>query len=186
MFLREIVSGLLVVFSCRPPKLNEELESVITGGANPLPASAMLCERSASLTVSEPCAVPSAVGEKVTLSTHDDPAASELPHVLLAANGPLTDVPIDVSGTPPEFVSVSVSGAEVCWITVPGKVRLVAESVSVAAAIPVPVSGAVWVPALSTSVNVPLAAPVAVGEKLIETEQAVLAASELPQPLETI
>ena len=126
------------------------------------------------------------VGEKVTLKVQLEPAASAPPQVLATANGPLTEVPSEVSGCPPELVRLTVSGAEVCWMTVPGKLRLVAERVSVAAAMPVPVSGAVWVPALSTRVRVPDAAPVAVGEKLMEMAQALAAASELPQPLEVI
>ena len=48
------------------------------------------------------------------------------------------------------------------------------ESASVAGAVPVPVSDAVWVPALSVIVKMPVRVPEAVGVKVMETVQAVL------------
>lgn len=54
---------------------------------------------------------------------------------------------------------------------------------SVAGAVPVPVSEAVWVPAASVRVKVPVRGPEAVGVKAIETVQPVLGASVGPQVL---
>ena len=107
--------------------------------------------------------------------------------MLTAAKSPLgvltIEVPIPVSGRPPVFEIVTVSGAEICVSTVEGKLRLVAESVSVGPVIAVPLSAVVCVPMLSVTVNVPVAAPAAVGAKATVIAHAVLAARELPQVL---
>ena len=52
-----------------------------------------------------------------------------------------------------------------------------------AGAVPMPVSEAVWVPASSVRVKVPVRVPEAVGVKVSETVQPVLAASVGPQVL---
>ncbi len=73
---------------------------------------------------------------------------------------------MEVSGTPPLLVSVTVCAAESCPSTVLGKVSEVGESASVGAASPVPLSATVCVPAASVKVSVPVAAPACAGVKV--------------------
>jgi len=84
------------------------------------------------------------------------------------------------------LVIVTVSGAETCPTTVDGKLKLVAESVSVGAATAVPLKTAVCVPTLSVNVKLPVAAPACVGLNPTVTTHAAPAASELPQVLDNL
>jgi hypothetical protein len=162
-------------------------DRVMSAGLSPDPFSVTACACSASEMVKVPLSGPSAVGAKVTEMLHVEPAARVLPQLLTAAKSPLgvltIEVPIPVSGRPPVFEIVTVSGAEICVSTVEGKLRLVAESVSVGPVTAVPLSDVVCVPMLSVTVNVPVAAPAAVGAKATVIAHAVLAARELPQVL---
>ena len=83
--------------------------------------------------------------------------------VLVAANGPLeTTAFTSSSATSPALVSISCCAALLVPTCVVANVsEALAESASVAGALPVPVSDAVCVPASSTKVSVPVRVPLA-------------------------
>ena len=117
-----------------------------------------------SVNVNVPEAEPTAVGEKVTPTVQLAPAATLVPHVLLAtANGPLTPLTatvFTVSVVFRRFVSVIVSVELASSTTLP-KLKLVGEKVT--GALPLPERVTVWVPALWVIVTLPEAAPTTVG-----------------------
>jgi hypothetical protein len=187
VFVIVSVTGLPATFNCTLPKLTAVFESDSAGGLTPDPFNATACALSASEIVSVPVSGFEVAGANVTEIPHEDPAASVLPQSLTAAKSPAveltTEVPIPVSGNPPVFEIVTVSGAEICPVIVAGKLRLVVESVSVAPATPVPSNTAACVPTLSFTVRLPAAAPTAVGAKVSVTAHPVPAAREVPQVL---
>ena len=95
-----------------------------------------------------------------------------MPQALTALKSPLVIcAAISVNGKSPELVSVTC-WAELavlnCWAA---NVSAAGERASVAGEVPIPPSNAVWVPASSVMLNVPLRAPEAVGVNAIETVQ---------------
>jgi hypothetical protein len=114
--------------------------------------------------VNVPVAEPPVVGEKVTPTVQLAPAATLVPHVLLAtANGPLTPLTatvFTVSVVFRRFVSVIVSVELASSTTLP-KLKLVGEKVI--GAPPLPESVTLCVPALSVIVTLPETAPTTVG-----------------------
>ena len=128
-----------------------------------------------------PLRAPVAAGAKVTEKLQDEPAETVPPQLLTTEKSPLMEVPMPVSGSPPLLVSCTAMGADRALIVVFGKLTLVVVSVSEGPVIPVPVNCAVWVPRLSTSVSVPVAAPAATGAKEMVMAHAVFAANVLAQ-----
>jgi hypothetical protein len=154
------------------------------GGAAPVPVRAMVWVRNWSATVSVAVRVPVAVGVNVTESAQVELAASEAPQPLATAKSPgETLAAISVSATPPALVSVTCCAALVVVICCVANVSASGERVSVAGELPVPVSWAVWVPALSVRLSVPERVPLAVGVKVMEIAQAVEEASVAVQVL---
>ena len=88
-----------------------------------------------------------------------------------------------MSATSPEFVRVTDCAALVVPMVCCAKVRAVGVRVSVAGALPVPESAAVWVPAESVSESVAERAPLAMGLKVMESVQPVEAPRLFPQVL---
>ena len=126
------------------------------GGATPMPLSKTVCERNWSLMVSAPLRAPVAVGVKLTLNAQVECAASEVPQALTTLKSPLMDALMSVSATSPVLVSVTCCAVLVVAICCCVKVSAEGASVSVAGALPVPLSCAVCVPALSVSESDPL------------------------------
>ena len=73
-----------------------------------MPVSDTLCglPDPLSVTVTEPCRVPTAVGVKVTLIEQLAPGASVVPQVFVSAKSPEAVIPEIVSCAVPVFVSV--------------------------------------------------------------------------------
>ncbi len=139
-----------------------------------MPDSATLCERNWSSMVSVAERVPTAAGMKLTWMAQVLCAASEFPQALVAVNSlELTEVAMRVSATSPVLVSITDCAALVLPTVCCAKVSVAAESVSVAGALAVPESCAVWVPAESLSESCALRAPLAVGVKVTESVQPV-------------
>ena len=113
---------------------------------------------------------------------HVECGLSELPHALIVLKSPLVIcAAINVSATSPEFVRTTCCAVlEVlnCWA---GNVRVSGERASVAGEVPAPLREAVWVPASSVMLKVPLRAPDAVGVKAIATVHPVLGPRVDPQ-----
>jgi hypothetical protein len=188
--LLEIVSvrAALGTSTCSPPNAIVTGATAIVGGFSPVPCKCTPCARNASEISRVPCSVVAIVGENSTVIPHDEFGASWLPQSLTTEKSPfdnvsLTDVPIEVSGSPPLFVKVTVSGGDTCPTTVGARVRLVVESTSVGPSTPVPLNAADCTPTLSVTVRIPVAAPACLGVKSSVTAQPVFAASVLPQLL---
>jgi hypothetical protein len=81
-----------------------------------------------SMTVKVPVSVPLAVGAKVTLIIHVEPAATPFPQLSVSAKSPLVEMPVICKGAVPLLERATVCGA----LTVPTlwlpKFRLVGES----------------------------------------------------------
>jgi hypothetical protein len=162
------VLATLGTFICSLPKATVVADKLISGGFSPVPASFTDCARMASEISSVPVSDPATLGENVTVTAHDEPAANWPPQLLTALKSVLpaeleTDVPMLVSGSPPLLVIVTVNAGEVCPSTVDAKLKLVVESVSVGPSTPVPVSAALSVPTLEFTLRLPVAGPAAVG-----------------------
>ncbi len=178
------VNGELVAFTAWLLKFRLVGLTENTGGSSPVPDSPTVCVLSMSATVSFPVCTPAAVGRNVTLMAHVALAASCVVQLLLSTNAPLTVTAIPVSGLPPLFVRVTVWTADVTPITVPGKVSDAGSSVSVGGAVPFPESCTVCVPARSTMVSTPVAAPGSDGVNFTVIWQSVFGArAVVPQPL---
>ncbi|HEY5214567.1 MAG TPA: hypothetical protein VIJ38_16250, partial [Acidobacteriaceae bacterium] len=131
--------------------------------------------------------VPVVEGAKVTLKMQLAWAAREFPQALTTAKSPgETLAEMSVRATPPELVRVICCAVLVVPICCCAKLRAKVERVSVAGALPMPESCAVCVaaegvPLLSVMESVAERAPLAVGEKTMEMEQAVEGARVAPQ-----
>ena len=89
------------------------------------------------MNVNVPAAEPTAIGEKITPTVHLAPAATLVPHVLLAtANGPLAVMLLVLSATARLLVNVTVLAALVLPATVVLKLRLLADRVTGATPVP--------------------------------------------------
>ena len=99
---------------------------------------------------------------------------SEFPQLLTAVKLPVICAAIKVNGRSPELVRVTCCAALDVVIACAAKVSASGERASVAGELPVPVSNAVWVPAPSVMVKVPLRTPEAVGINAMETAQPTL------------
>src|SRR5437588_11003734 len=93
-----------------------ETESAHSAAAlEPVPVRLTVCGLPVTLfvTLKLPVRVPDAVGVNVTLMLQFPPAASEPPHVLLAAKSPLATMLVIVSAALPVFDGVTVCAA---WV----------------------------------------------------------------------
>jgi hypothetical protein len=176
-------TGALATPTACAGKLNEIGFTLIWGGRIPIPERPTVCgcARVRSEIVKAPVCTPAAEGSNMTPMEQLEFATSWVVQLLDSWKGPLTASAIEVNGTPPLLVSEIVCNAEVCPTMVPGKASEVAESVSVGGAAPLPLSPTVCVPALSTTVSVPVAGPATVGANSIRSWQSLLAATEAPQ-----
>src|SRR6185312_15991200 len=77
-------------------------------GAVPEPLSATVFVTPPAFTVSEPVALPPAVGEKVTFTVHEPPAAIDDPQLLVCANGPETEIEETEAAEPVGLATVTV------------------------------------------------------------------------------
>jgi len=115
--------------------LNERLEvdKLATGAPAdvPVPVSVAACGLlELSLIVSVPVRVPLAVGVKVTLSVHVEPAATPGVQLSVSAKSPLIDTPVICKGAVPLLESVTVCGELVVPTVWLPKVKLVGEGVA--------------------------------------------------------
>jgi len=162
---------------------------VAVGAAVPVPVRATVKVPLVALldTVSEPDALPVAVGVNVTDAVHEAPAASELPQVLVSANGdPVVIEEIAAAAVPVLEIVTDCAALVDPTVSLP-RDREVGEAVRVAlpALVPVPDRPTVRVllVALLATVRDPEAAPVAVGVKVTDAVHDAPAARELPQVL---
>ena len=120
-----------------------------------------------SVSVSVPVRLPVVVGVKVTLIVQLEPAATELPQVLVWAKSPEGLMRSGVRAPLAVLVRVMVCGELVVDTVCAGKLKAVAERLTPGAT-PVPLSATVWglLPAKSVIVSVPVWVPDAVGRKL--------------------
>jgi hypothetical protein len=134
--------------------------------------------------VSVPLTGPTTAGEKVTPTVQFAPAATLVPHVLLATAKPalVTMLPI-ASATLSRFVNVTLRTELVVPTVTPEKLIELAESVTGALPVPVRLTACGLSGELSLNVNVPAAAPTAVGEKVTPTVQLAPAAILVPHVL---
>jgi hypothetical protein len=152
------------------------------GGAIPLPLRGIVCARYSSEMVSAPVAGPMVCGWKETAMEQVECPFSELPQELTTEKLPLVIwAAMRVSGRSPELVRVICCDALEVVRGCAAKVSDACESASVAGDVPVPMSDAVWVPASSVMVKLPVRVPEAVGVKAIETVQPELASSVAAQ-----
>jgi hypothetical protein len=170
---------------CSLPKLIVAGDRPIDGGFSPVPLSLTDCARNASEITRVPVSPAATLGENVTDTPQELPAANWLPQLLTALKSVLpaeleTDVPMLVNGKPPLFRIVTVIGADVAPSTVGLKLRLVVDSVSVGPTTAVPLKEAVCVPALSATTRLPLAGPASEGLKSTVTVHAASAAKDAP------
>jgi hypothetical protein len=126
-----------------------------------------------------PVCAPVAVGPKVTPTVHDAPPANELVQVLVAIlNSALLLVTLSPEiAAVPVFRTVMVVAALV--IPTATEPNPCVAGVTVMGTVPVPVKLAVCVPAPSTTVRVPVRAPVALGVKLAVMVQLAPTATEV-------
>ena len=185
--VRVIVIGAEVLPVVTVPKFSVPAERV-TGElvAPPVPLRVMVCGlvTALSVNVSVPATGPVAVGVKVTPTAQLAPAATLVPHVLLAMLNPeLTTAGLRVSATLKRFVRVTVL-VELVFptVTVP-KLSELAENVTGAVPVPLRLTVCGLLIALSAKVSVPVAAPAAAGVKLTPTVQLAPAAMPAPQVL---
>ena len=184
------VCGELVVFTRWLPKARLEVETPATGLATPVPVKLTVCglESALSVMVSNPARVPDAVGAKVTVIVHCEPAARPGTQVPVAAKSPLTVTLAMFIAAPPEFNSVTVPPALVVPTFCDAKLKLLGETEAAGSPIPMPWMGTFCEPpeALSPMVSTPLASPVAVGEKDMLRAQLDPGASVAGQSLATV
>ncbi len=177
------VRGELATPTCCVGKLKLVGLTVNVAALRPVPLRATVCVFSESMTFSAPICDPAAVGTNTTLKEQLEFPASWPPQLLVTWNGPLAEIAIPFKARSPLLVNVTGCAAESAPIAVPGKVNDVGESVSVGGAAPVPVNCTVCVPPASTSVSVPVAAPVCDGANSTVNWQSLFAASEVPHAL---
>jgi hypothetical protein len=123
-----------------------------------------------SVNVSVPFTAPITVGENVTPTVQLAPAAILVPQVLLATVKPaLATMPESARAVFPWFDSVTVFAALVVPTTTVPRLKLVDDRVTWA--LPLPVSPTICVPALSVTVSVPVADPIAMGVKVTDMAQ---------------
>jgi hypothetical protein len=151
-------------------------------GAVPVPLNCVVCGELGALSVmvSVPAREPRAVGVKVTEIAQvvfDPNVLGDNGQVDVCAKLPVLEMPVIVRGTVWLFLRVTVFAALVVLITWVPKERLAL--VKLTASAPVPVNCAVCgeLEALSLTVSVPEREPVALGVKVTEIVQLVLAAS---------
>jgi hypothetical protein len=183
LFLSVKVLAALVVPWATEPKLREVGVMVI--GATPVPVRAMVKGLPAPLyiTVMLPVCAPIAVGVKVTLILHVPLAATEAPQVLVATNSVDEDAMVTGTAVVELFVSVIFFAALVEPTPVEPKLSEVVESVMTPIPVPLRVTVCVAGDALSVTTTLPVAAPSAVGLKVILILHVPLAATDAPQVL---
>jgi hypothetical protein len=137
-----------------------------TLGVVPVPLRVMVCGLpvASSVTVTAPLALPASVGAKLTLITHEPPAAMVEPQLLVSENPAPAATAEMVSWAVPLFVRVTGC----VWLLVPTawlpKLKLLWEK-ETPGAVPVPprVTFCGLATALSITESVPLEAPAVVG-----------------------
>ena len=137
LFVKVTLVGVLVVPTVRLANVSVDGDNVTS--CTPVPLVVMVCGLSLalSLIVTVPDAAPVTVGVKVTEIVHFFPAATEVPHVFVCANGPLVVMLVIESETAPVLVSVTFFVVLVVLTTTFPKVRDVGESETVCAIEPV-------------------------------------------------
>lgn len=146
--------------------LNEILCVENITGAVPVPPRATVCGLVMALSVKVrlPLAAPSADGVNVIPTVQFPLAAMLAPQVFVAtANGPVASMPLTLIVELRRLVTVTERVALVLPTAILPKLRLVTENVT--GPTPDPLRVAVCVPTLSVMVMLPLAVPVATGEK---------------------
>src|SRR5437588_5051440 len=95
------------------PEVGETERETSAAVLEPVPLRLTVCGLpvTLSVTLKLPVHVPDAVGVNVTLMLQFPPAASEPPHVLVAAKSPLATMLVIVSAALPVFDSVTVCAA---------------------------------------------------------------------------
>jgi hypothetical protein len=153
-------------------------------GCIPVPERVTVCVRSASETVSTPAWPPSCVGANTTLTVQAEFPANCVPQVFEVWNSAPTETAIEVSASSPVLAKLTVNADDCCPTAVGGNASESGLRVSVGGEYPNPLSSTVCVPAPSTRVSVPVAAPSCVGVKVNCIWQSVSAANEVvPQEL---
>jgi hypothetical protein len=176
-FFTELVAPTVTV-----PKFNEFVESVT--GAMPVPERLTVWGLfpALSVKVKVPAADPVAVGENVTPTAQCAPAATLVPHVLLAiANGPVVATDVIDSVTDCALVSVTVLVELVAPTTTELKFRLLVDTVTGALPFPLRFTVCGLVIAESVNVSAPVADPSAVGVNVTLIAQVPPAATLVPQ-----
>jgi len=149
----------------------------------PVPVSETVCAPVERLMVSVPVRVPGKTGVKVMVTVQLLPAAREEEQVVVSAKSPVAVTPLFVTAVVPLLVTVTVWLALVAPTATVPKFRV--PGATVTGELPVPVRLTFWglFEAPSVNVNVPVAAPVAVGVKVTPTVQLAPAAILVPQVL---
>jgi hypothetical protein len=135
-------------------------------GAEPVPVRLTVCGLFVALSVNVkvPPTAPTVVGENVTPTVQEAPAAILAPQLLVATAKPaLATILAKLRGTFSWFVRVTVLAALVLPTTTVARFRVLGEMLT--GVIPVPVRLAVWglLPALSVMVKVPVSGATMVG-----------------------
>lgn len=174
----------------------DKLKSATGGGEVATPANALVCGEpaSSSLTLSVAEALPAVVGLKVMEMLHEAPAARVAPQLLEvvkdAALLPVRVMLEIVSAALPVLLSVADCAVLLVPATIEPKSSLAGVRVAAGAegAVPVPVKALVCGEpvALSTTLSIAVAEPVAVGENVTDSVQEALAASDVPQVFDAI
>jgi hypothetical protein len=149
-------------------KLRLPVEKVT--GRLPVPVRLTVCGLVSALSVSVrmPLAEPSVVGVNVTLIVQFPPAATLVPHVVLAtAKGPLTAMLAILSATFRRFVTVTAFAALGLPTAKEPKFKLVVDRLT--GVLPLPLRPTVCIPPLSVIVTVPDADPKTVGANVTWT-----------------
>jgi hypothetical protein len=183
LFLMVKVLAVLTVPWATEP--NEREVGVIVIGSTPFPVrvAARGPPIPLKLMLSEPVCAPAVVGAKVVLIVQFAPPASELPQVVVSAKGAAVEILKDCMAAVPAFLRVKVYAA----LVVPSATepKLCAVVFKVMGDVPVPESVIVWLAgvALSLMTTLPVAAPSAVGLKVMLMAQFLPAATDVPQVL---
>lgn len=153
----------------------------------PVPVNGTACGLDPALSATDTLAlrVPVAVGVNVTVMVQFFFGATEVPHVFVCAKSvgfvPVIVMPVMAIAVPPlALLMVMVCAALVVPTVCAAKVKLVGEK---DAAVLVPLSATVWVPAPSVSVSVVARWLILLGLNVTLIVQLVPAASEFPQLL---
>ena len=149
--------------------------------AIPVPVNCVVIDGpSLLLTVADPLWPPGAAGENTKDSVHVPPAGNVVPQLFVSANGPLITIEIPVNVFVLPLLSSIVWAAEEIWTPVTPKFKLPGVRVILASS-PAPVNATSCVRVESTTVRVPLSAPLVWGSNSTWIVQEPPAGSVAPQ-----